>query len=185
MLNRHENIFWLIAGIISLGLVFGWLTGASQSPVSGIVITSIFGLLVAFIGLSQKKKDNESSLILTLDNKKLNQIGKITLTFNLFFITGIFLGMSYRHYGYFESPKNFIWKNSSLKPPTAEDAIHWVVITDILKERNYNEFQIRNLYEQYMQEIKKNPDISPCKDFIKMLIAAPHKEPSRGPASEN
>jgi hypothetical protein len=138
-MKTGKPIFYL--GLATFFCSVGLLIGASQSPVVGVFITGILGLVVGVAGfLHSKQDDNKKTLKLDLVF-----VGVTLLTSSVFLILGVYLGSLYRINQYKTPSEEFIWtkKNS---PHNLAVALDWVRLNELLTEKGYSKNQIEFLY---------------------------------------
>lgn len=138
----------MLFGISCFALAIGLMVGASNSPVVGVAITSVFGLFVALFGLFNKNSDKEQ---IEVNPLVIADTGKLFFLFSVTLAAGIYLGVEYRNYKPVEE-KQFIW-DSQLKPPsTAYEALDWIALRESLVKLGYSHNQIRDLYRIRLNE---------------------------------
>ncbi len=146
-------------GVLCIGLILGFLTGASASPVAGTVITAAFGVLAAALTLHQGRLDTSqvsfpqiegasaTSAGVSAANRKLRTVGLILIVFGAAFAVGFGAGLYARLT--FEKPiaqDSLPWPLD--KPPaTALKAIDWIVLRERLRDRGYSDPHIQSIYE--------------------------------------
>jgi hypothetical protein len=134
---------WFYIGICTFSLVLGLLIGASQTPVVGVFITGIVGLIVTAVGIFYNNRDTSVEKISNVKDYK--GLGKTLFFFSLLLIIGAYLGVQYRA-GLYKQKGNFIWTNEN-PPSSVYEALDWIRVNEILKEKGYSENQIRQLYD--------------------------------------
>lgn len=184
---KKQNFIWLLIGIMCFSIVLGLFMGASNSPVAGVVISSIFGIAVAAIGIWAKNPDGEKQVQM---NVNFSYVGKCLVIFSIFILIGVHLGIKYRT-GRAASQKSFIWNNSVL-PGSTYEALDWITVSELLNEKGFTQTQIEALYKLRVLELsdtsvdvygaKKYSENTP---YAKMLISVgTEKKTGRGLASE-
>jgi|GEM_PF-5413313 len=158
--------FWLFLGISLLALLFGYLLGASSTPVAGVFITASIGA-VASVGsllpalFSKTKIATSASGTDISTNAILKLTGQIIFFFALSLIGGTYLGAEVRWY-FTENDKNessfetdsssvfgkFPWNEHS-KPRNGQEAIDWCMTQNMLVEIGLSEAQIKEIYQIY------------------------------------
>lgn len=146
---KSQNNLWFYLGICSFAIVIGLLIGASQSPILGVFISGILGLLVGIGGSFISKEDSEEKQ--KVNNLDFNIIGKILLQFSLFLIIGVYLGSDYRANIYKVKSPEFIWTEQT-KPQSTYEAFDWLRVNEILGSKGYSKSQIKELYELRISE---------------------------------
>lgn len=151
---------WLILlGILMFAIILGLMTGASNSPIAGGVISSIFGIAITSLGLFTNK---------SLEFKvKLNLIGGGLIILSIGLLIGLYFGIQYRYNDPIsKSNKKFIWDNQQA-PSSTYEAIDWVLTNDLLISRGFTRQQIQEIYTMRIKEmntrdssLKANPSES-------------------------
>jgi hypothetical protein len=186
---NKNSLPWLYIGIITFALVLGLLVGASNSPLVGVVISSIFGVGVAVLGLFSKKGDDGiKSNTFGLD---MAAVGKFLTTFSIFLLIGAFLGILYRDADPESKGNDFVW-NKDQPPSSTYEALDWISVTELLQKKGFTMQQIHTLYTIRAAELKDsaNDDYGSKKyseqlPYFKMLLSTPQEaKKGRGPASE-
>ena len=145
----EKNKIWIHLGICSFSIVMGILIGVSQSPILGVFISGILGLLVGVSGSIFRKDEPEKQRKETIYD--FNIIGKVLLQFSIFLIIGVYIGSEYRANIYEIKSPEFIWTEQN-KPNSVNEAIDWILVNQILSEKGYAKNQIRELYELGISE---------------------------------
>ncbi|HMG83126.1 MAG TPA: hypothetical protein VK559_08835 [Ferruginibacter sp.] len=177
------NRFYL--GITIFSCSTGLLVGSSNTPVIGVFITAIFGIVVGVVSLFKNGNDPEPRLIYP-------KIGNILLAFSFPLIIGIYLGCLYRNYT--TKNENYIPWSATTKPPTVYETLDWISVIEILKHSGYSNEEIKSIYDLRIEE-RANKDSSQSNylgeemPYYKMLSPLLNKSDkqdskSRGPASE-
>jgi hypothetical protein len=137
---------WLILlGILLFAIVLGLMTGASNSPLAGGVISSILGIAIAALGLFTNKE---------LEFKvKLNLIGGGLIILSAGLLIGLYFGIQYRYNDPISKEnKKFIWGNQRA-PSSTYEAIDWVLTNDLLISRGFTRQQVEEIYNMRIREI--------------------------------
>ena len=189
---------WFNLGASLFSVTFGFLIGASNSPVVGAVITSLFGVAVAVISLFGKEDEGKKSVLwIHAINKGL--VGRLLFFFSIFFIMGTFLGESYRTGNFFfsQAKKNFVWR-TGMTPQETKEALDWIMVYEKLKAIGYTESQVAELYAIRSQELQLFDSLQQVAEedpyanrydasqpFHAILnVESVKREHSRGPAGE-
>ncbi len=145
------KLTWILIGISTFSIVLGCLIGASNSPVLGAALSSLFGIGVALIGLINKEKNE--SIKLNLEN--LGLIGKILFLFSIFLVMGVLAGENYRNdnISFLKEKQSFPWIESP--PQNTYEALDWIVVAQKLKQLGYSMNQIERVYEIRSNEISQ------------------------------
>jgi len=142
-----KSNFTFFVGILTFAFVIGLMTGASNSPVAGGVITSIFGIVLAMLGLLTNK-EAEFKI-------KLNLIGCGFILLSIGLILGIYAGIKYRTEDPIASTdKKFIWEGYK-EPKTTYEAIDWIITNDLLISRGFSRQQVQSIYLIRLKEISE------------------------------
>jgi hypothetical protein len=172
----YRSFIWFFCGISLLSILLGFLTGASSSPVAGVAITSVFGLVATVFGLYHKisieKKlelvtlpvetdgvsENQSAYSSAIQNyenletsihSSLNRSGQLLIIFTIMFCVGLGLGINLRIGDWLKQPikiKQFPWINSTA-PTQTENAVDWLIVQENLLRFGYSEKQVEELYK--------------------------------------
>lgn len=179
---------WFFAGVIVFSMGLGLIIGASNSPVVGVAITGLFGLMVSLYSLVPKKENSSKAAFFN----DLAFVGKSLILFSIGMLAGVFAGCQYRLFtAEQKNEKLFIW-NGSKAPTSTYEALDWIAVTEILLSKGYSEKQISDLYKLRTKEIKDtaNTDAeidaqySRTSPYFKMLLTPSAQEKKgRGPAS--
>ena len=191
-MNREK--FWFNTGLATFSLVVGLMIGASNSPVIGVLVTGIFGVGMTLLGIffekKNKKTDKEKEEDLAMSSLSLGVVGKAVTLFSLLLFAGVYLGVLYRNYDAATGPSKFIWDKDNA-PPTAYEAIDWVLVKEILLKKGFTEEQVRSLYDIRIAEriankaTQSNDSYSEATPYSKIFqISVVEKKANRGPASE-
>ncbi len=115
---------WLITGIALFSLLLGLLTGASNTPIAGAVVSSIFGIIVLLIGFFKKEKGEK----LSVSPKNLKFAGKSLVVFSLLMFFGLLIGENYRNrqFSFLKDEQIIPWGTNS-KPTNTYEAIDWLL----------------------------------------------------------
>lgn len=177
MNSNNKNLIWFLIGISSLSILLGFLTGASSSPVAGVVITSAFGLVAAVFGLYHKISIEKKLELINLSNQRdnaqdqseteyesanrnyeniepsfyvsLNKVGQLLAVFSVMFLVGLSCGISIR-IGDWLAPSIKIKQLpwvGSNEPTQTESAIDWVIVQEKLLRLGYSEEQVKIIYK--------------------------------------
>jgi phosphate/sulfate permease len=166
--------FLFFLGILTFSFVIGLMTGASNSPVAGSVIGSIFGIGIALLGLLTNK-DVEIKI-------KLNLIGCGFITLSIGLMLGLYSGVNFRYKDQIASEdKRFIWDKTKA-PRSTYEAMDWILTNDLLISRGFSRQQVQSIYAIRLNEVMisdstKTIDIYGDKDkyskefpYYKMII---------------
>jgi hypothetical protein len=148
-----DSYGWLYAGIISTGVVIGYMVGASRSSVVGTAIPGVFTVLVfGFEALSSfkhstatRKHEPEQSQPPATPTL-FTPIGKILTLFSIAYFASMLLGTEVRAYVLRGKETEFPWPKSA-QPANVEDALDWITVQSHLKEYGYSSEQIKQLYQ--------------------------------------
>ncbi len=151
-----------LLGLSLLSVLFGFLVGVSSSPVLGVFITGVFGLLVAVIGIKSNKQETISIDL----NKQISTVqnnfriaGMMILVFVPLFLISVGIGSALRNssWPFKVNEKQFIWDESN-KPNSAYEAIDWIIVQNKLVSMGYSEEQVKYLYR--LQKNKNAKSVS-------------------------
>jgi hypothetical protein len=183
---QKATLTWLYIGLISFSIVMGLMIGSSNSPVTGVLISSIFCIGVAAAGmiLSRDKKGEQHAAF------SASQVGKSLTLFSASILLGAYLGTIYRTT---EKPngKHFIWEGNQI-PSSTYEALDWIMVEEILSRRGYDEQQIRSIYAIRVREMEDTSSKEPYSGssysyqtpYSKILLQNEESQKSRGLASE-
>jgi len=170
-----KNILFFI-GILVFAFTIGIMTGASSTPVAGGVISSVFAIALAVLGLVGNKD--------TSFKVKLNVIGNGLITLSVGLLIGLFAGIQYRYEDPITSTnKKFIWEGYPA-PASTYEAMDWILTNDLLISRGFSRDQVQLIYKIRLQEIaevlqdtvlknsweRRSDTYSTDKPFYKMII---------------
>lgn len=165
----------LLAGIAAIAGPMGYMVGGSASPVIGVALPAIFGLVVTAVGLFQpsfpskeqlalfSSLQENSSLSSYLESLQKNQaraplrVGLALLTFGVIYLAGTILGTTARTHQWFApeqgavAPPEFPWA-SAAKPTTVGSALEWIELQERLLQRGYSSSDIAELYSIQISE---------------------------------
>lgn len=192
MTTKKPGSLWTGLGLSLFSATLGLLVGASQSPVAGVLVTALFGVVVAAIGLFDNQniatklaalKSELSRLFIAgerADEEKLSSIlgralapdsarvGKMLFFFSVFFLLGLFGGALLRVNAW-PSPKRvmlgFPWSPQT-KPTMPYNALDWIVIQDSLLKMGYSEKQVRQLYSLQYSIWKQSGENIPSSGLV-------------------
>jgi hypothetical protein len=154
---------WLIfVGILLFSLVLGLMTGASNSPVAGVVITGVLGVAVAILGLVTKKEFDF--------NLKLNYIGASLVLISIGLVAGIYFGFQWRvNDNLSNEEKKFVWDGRT-PPKTAFEALDWALTKKLLISKGFSTQQVNQLYEIRIHEQTSYDNYSTSHPYYQMVI---------------
>lgn len=163
-----RNNLILLLGIAAIAAPLGFMVGGSATPVVGIALPAIFGLVATAIGLFQTtwpSKEHAELVVLASTNADIRShlesmksrlastprnIGLALILFSAAYTSSAILGIRARTEDWFSVPQpeapEFPWA-SSKKPPTIESALQWIVLQADLRTAGYTDLQISTLYE--------------------------------------
>lgn len=158
----------LAAGIGSIGIVLGFMVGASATPVVSVAIPTIFALAAAAVGLVQNSQVNKEvaatikslskggeavpELIALRDHLKTApaRLGAALLVFSVCYLAGIVLGATARTGEWLMPPRSappLPWHNGQAPaPPDAQRALEWIVVQHQLRKLGYGDATVEQLY---------------------------------------
>lgn len=177
---KKKERFVLFLGLGFVSACLGYITGASATPVVGVIIPAIFGLVtLAFavissnelksqiallaeqLNISETEQPSLSKLLSTLDYErgKKTFLGIAMVVFSFFYVLGSVVGGVARTHEWF-APRpvqkvNFLpWEDDDIKEPeTLSDAVDWIELQESLKALGYNSTQIKSLYLMHVEEL--------------------------------
>ena len=145
------RINWNIVGTICFSILIGIFIGVSQSPVVGIVITSIAGLITTFLSLKSEKSIN------IFEGQKL---GKFLTLFAIFSFIGVLIGYNLQK----KSPAppktkeekvfEYPWSRDTI-PDKIDEALRWAFLNHLMNDLGYNNSQVKELYAIYKNSEKQ------------------------------
>jgi len=179
----------LIAGIAALSAVMGLFIGASNSPITGLMITGLFGIIASLFGLGASKKKDEVSSASPVP--PLQTIGQLMIVFSIFVLLGAFAGERYRLHEK-TTDKFLVWTGKPA-PTSTYEALDWIAVTETLTAKGYAPSQVDSLYTIRLRELSDTANYnaetnglrySESTPYSRMLEKIPAKEARRGLASE-
>lgn len=143
---------WLIAGIAFFSVLLGLLIGASNTPIAGAVVSSIFGILVILLGFFKREEDKKISI----SPQNLKFAGKSLVMFSVLMFVGLLVGENYRNntFDFLKEEQIIPWENDS-GPTNTYEAIDWLITSKKLRQLGYSETQIKLIYKIRIVEISK------------------------------
>jgi len=142
--------------VVALGILaatLGFLVGGSHSPVAGVAITAVFGLVVTATGLlattpraptASAASPAPAGAVQAVTERTYRRTGAVLLVFAVLFVAGLSGGISVRTSSSRQA-RTFPW-NDANKPANAFDAVDWLVVQENLLSRGYTEQQVQELY---------------------------------------
>ncbi len=165
--------FVFYVGISTFLFCLGILIGVSSSPVAGVFITGILGLLAGIAGFWYSKQNYDKDAPIKLD---FTFLGLTLFLSSIFLVLGVYLGSCYRINYYNIKSVEFIWSKKN-KPINLAEALDWIRINEILTEKGYSKSQI-----QYLYSLKDSSEYDEFPPYYKMLIENNEPiKPSREP----
>lgn len=167
------STFVLLLGISAIAAPLGFMVGGSATPVVGIILPAIFGLVVTAVSLYPTKFPSKDQLEIFTELQKnglLTQylelikdqqskaplkIGLILLVFGVVYQLGAITGTTARTHQWFlpeqkVAPK-FPWSLSK-RPVSAAAAFEWITLQSGLLTLGYTNEQIAELYKIQVSE---------------------------------
>ena len=145
---------YLFVGALGvLAAILGFLVGGSHSPVAGVAITAVFGMVVTATGLlgpndrpvaHSDDPPPSKGRGRRITKQMYRRTGAVLLMFAVMFAAGLFGGVSVRSSASREA-RTFPWDQSN-KPASAFDAVDWLVVQENLLSRGYTDQQVQELY---------------------------------------
>jgi hypothetical protein len=153
------SYLWLYIGVLSIGTVLGYMVGASNSPVVGTAIPSVFGLVAIAIGAvkhwshpatssdrERGSEEREGTSRLSLSRHTVGPLGIMLTIFSATYLAAMLGGTEVRAASFRVRPTQFPWPNS--KPPqNVEDALDWLAVQQQLIAYGYSPEQVQELYK--------------------------------------
>ncbi|WP_313621443.1 hypothetical protein [Achromobacter sp.] len=165
---------WLVVGVGLVGLTIGYMSGGSSTPVAGVAIPVIFGLMATVFAVLQAKKDrsdastlpepappaddhrSESGKTAALpDLHPHRNVGVCLVVFSLGFLAGAHTGAYVRVHELMRprpSAPMLPWKEGDDQPPSVESALQWVAVQRELVSLGFDERQIDSFYRIQVKE---------------------------------
>ena len=145
-------------GIISVAVLMGFMVGASSSPVSGIAITAIFGLMAGTFAYAQQSrigdpdtpssKTDKSGRARAMAVDTLNALGRVLVCFTLAFTVGLAVGIWAKANSRTPTAPGVLpWSSAASAPASARDALDWIIVQKNLKAMGYDDTQVQFLYK--------------------------------------
>jgi hypothetical protein len=163
---------WAILGLGFISVLLGFLVGASNSPVAGVTLTALAGLLGPIVAIATLRQRERSSarrnLVPEGDHNETGTnalsrleeedfwrvgaaLGKAAVIFSVMFLAGVLLGATVRYSGFprVRTTREFPWNvaDSAEAPRTPEEALLWLGLQRSLEDRDYTPEQIQFLYK--------------------------------------
>lgn len=154
----RPRYLWLYIGVLSVGAVLGYMVGASNSPVVGTAIPSVFGLVVLAIGAIKDRGRPATSggtEVESEERRGMNHLfssfhsarplGIMLTIFSVTYFAALLGGTEVRAASIKNAPPHFPWPNA--KPPAnVEDALEWLAVQQQLIAYGYSPEQVQALY---------------------------------------
>jgi hypothetical protein len=160
-----------VAGVVAIALLTGTLVGGSDSPVAGVAITAVFGLVAAVVALYKgqvQESPQDGRLVVTLPavdlSEMLNALGRVLTLFCIAFIVGLGVGIFARGLSHLPKAEVSLPWDGLEKPPTAAVAADWIVARKLLREMGYSNEQIATIYKLDLENLKSTQ--SSAKDLV-------------------
>lgn len=175
---------WLVAGVALVGVMIGYMSGGSQTPVVSAAIPVIFGLVAtAFAVLRTKGRHSaqhhrepavllhptfalrrqEKNRLEVLSSAHLHKnIGIFLVTFSIGFLVGAHCGAYVRLHDILRPQTlrtDFAWRSQE-PPPSVETALLWLAIQQRMEIAGYSENQVREIYQMHLKEWRTKTKIS-------------------------
>lgn len=192
MTTVKSGSLWIGLGLSLFSATLGLLVGASQTPVAGVLVTALFGVVVAAIGLFDNRnvaakldalKSELSRLSISgerFDEERISstlgralvpdsaRVGKLLFFFSVFFLLGM-LGGALLRVNAWPSRKRvaleFPWSPQT-KPTMPYNALDWIVIQDSLLKMGYSEEQVSQLYSLQYSVWKQSGENIPSSGLV-------------------
>lgn len=175
---------WLVAGVALVGVMIGYMSGGSQTPVVSAAIPVIFGLVAtAFAVLRMQGKHSayrhrestvsphstfamrrlEKNRLTALSSAHLQRnIGICLVTFSIGFLVEAHCGAYVRLHDVLRPETlrtDFAWRSQD-PPPSVETALLWLAIQQRMEAAGYSERQVREMYQMHLTEWRTKTKIS-------------------------
>lgn len=137
----------LYLGFFSISFVFGYLIGASNSPVVGAFLTAIIGLIGVVLGGKYFVEITDKLAV-----KKYVGLSLLLIASGI--IAGEITGEAFRYNWRFSSDKPFPW-NGSNPPRSTYEALDWIMVQNRLLDLGYTNDQINVLYSRRQREVEE------------------------------
>ncbi len=177
MERKTGHLVILFLGLAVVGLLIGYMVGASSTPVVGAAIPVVFGLVATGFALLQRTGNSDAvtkaiekistagdlaKILKQADeqakrsfSEAARDVGIALIVFSVFYFLGTLVGAQLRLNGTFAQfyPENFkslIWEveNSNLEaPPNLAEAIAWLSLQRSLDAYGFDDTEIATLYE--------------------------------------
>jgi hypothetical protein len=151
-----------LLGLSALAFVVGFLVGASASPVAGIAISALFGIVATAVTMYRRtvvQHNGSSAPSQTQSGRTIatpsvvGPLGTIFLAFAVALASGIGLGIYLRVVKPAHTyQKHFVWRGRQA-PPNIRAALDWAVVGDRLAQMGYSQKDIVGLYELYLNSV--------------------------------
>jgi hypothetical protein len=192
MRTVNLNSLWTGLGLSLFSATVGLLVGASQTPVAGVLVTAIFGVVVAAIGFFDSRnvatkldslKSEMSRLSISgerVDEEKISsvlgkslapdsaRVGKLLFLFSAFFLLGI-VGGALLRVNAWPSPKRVVTRfpwSAQTAPTMPYNALDWIAIQDSLLKMGYSEEQVQQLYRLQYSVWQKSGENIPSSGLV-------------------
>ena len=141
---------WLTLGVSAFSVVLGFLIGASNTPVLGAALGSVFAILLALLGLIKKEKGQ--SFKIRLEN--IDYVGKLLFIFSFLLFLGVITGENYRNGKIIGEKESVIpWTNNP--PSNTYEALDWIVLAKKMEILGYSSNQIQEIYKIRSAEVSR------------------------------
>jgi hypothetical protein len=157
----------LLIGIAFVAATVGYMAGGSGTPVAGIAIPAIFGLMVTAVGLLQAvqpskeflefikaagdKADTQQDIVDYRQRARSapSRVGVALIVFSAAYLSAATFGAKVRIDGLLISnlqAQEFPWASNKTKPPSISAALEWMALQSRLTELGYSSNRIAQLY---------------------------------------
>lgn len=169
----------LLVGLLLVSLLLGFLVGGSGSPSMATALTATFLMVPTVLTALQSVQrtslarqlastatltaDQVTQNVSTLDTaqrEEVNRMGWGLAVFAVGFFCGLLAGAHARIDSWLKpeaESRPLPWSDRN-RPPTAKNALDWIVVQERLHALGYSSAQIRELYEVQRMELERAKD---------------------------
>jgi hypothetical protein len=185
---------WVVLGSASFGSLLGFLTSASNTPIAGVVVTSVFGGVLGILGAwvpsmfsGARSPESTNSKI---DTGKLSTVlGLGALAFSLAFVPGSIGGAYYRVVWWPDLLRDkgvmMVPWGEELPSAPPETLMKWVEFSQYARSVGISDNHIKGMFQSSIREPALESDENPAVTISsKTTLNPPPGTPTPRPASE-
>ncbi|MBW8182525.1 hypothetical protein [Shewanella nanhaiensis] len=137
----------LYLGFTFFSLFIGFLLGASNTPVIGLFLTSIFGFIGTLLGTQYVLNINNANKY----GARFLGISMLAVSISLFI--GTISGGFYRTESYIQVEQTLPWEGAA-KPRSTKEALDWILVKEKMNLLGYSDEDVAKVYQIRSEEIE-------------------------------